>query len=412
MKTKKKVLIFVPEFPRLTETFIQREISKLIELGNLDIKVFSLKKASGGLFDNVTSHVIYKRLDFLSLFKGLCFFLFRYPGRFIRAKLFIMGAESGENVRYNFFSKAALFVKSIGYAYLFSQEQPDHIHANFMTWPSTMAMISSKLLNIPYSISAHAKDVMVEGEFFKSKVETAEFISICNRFAFASCIEQSGKEDPKNVLLQYHGIEPERAFDVEKEVEKPEVPLLFNGGSRLVEKKGQKYLIKAAKILEEKGYDFELHIAGPGPLYDELFAQIKDLGLTDKVFIHGEGKGVPFDTVVSFLKASDVVVQSNINTGSGDADGVPTFVIESALMGKPIVSTDAGSITDLIQDKKTGIVVEQRNVEALAGGIEKILNDKDLAEKLGREAKAKAESMFDLEKNVKELEALLLQDHS
>jgi len=122
----------------------------------------------------------------------------------------------------------------------------------------------------------------------------------------------------------------------------------------LVEKKGQKYLIEVAKILKDNGYNFEVHIAGPGPLYETLLAQIKDSGLGDCVFIHGGGKGVPFSTVVSYLKIADIVVQPNINLSSGDSDGIPTFVIESALMAKPIVATDAGSITDLIENEKTG----------------------------------------------------------
>ena len=408
MNSKKKVLIFVPEFPRLTETFIQREVSKLIELGNLDITVFSLKKASGKLFDNVKDHVVYGRLDLFSFIAGFFNFLFGDLKGLKKAYSLLISSDSGDNMDYGFFGRVSLFLKSVGYAYLFSKEKPDHIHANFMSWPSTMAMVAAELLEVPYSISAHAKDVMVEGEFFAPKVKTAEFISICNKFAYASCVEQSGKEDPENVLLQYHGIDPKKAFDVEISVEKPDKAVLFNGGSRLVEKKGQKYLIEAVGILKDKGYDFELHIAGPGPLYEDLVSQIEDKGLEDCVFIHGEGKGVPFETVVSYLKIADVVVQSNINLGSGDADGVPTFVIESALMGKPIVSTDAGSITDLIKDGETGVVVSQKDPEALAKGVEKLLNDRKLAVELGTKAKEKAEQMFDLEKNVKELESLIL----
>jgi len=400
----KQILIFVPEFPRLTETFIQREISKLIELGNLDITVFSLKKASGKLLDNVQDHVVYKRLNTFSLVSAFLYFGLKFPQELFSAfKLFVVNPEDEEKV------SILLFLKSIGYAYLFSRLSPDHIHANFMSWPSTVAMIASKLLGIPYSISAHAKDVMVEGEHFKSKVASAKFIAICNKFAHKYCVDRSGVSDPKNVLLQYHGVDPKESFAVTPVLEKPNRPLLFNGGSRLVEKKGQKYLIEAAKILKDRGYDFEVHIAGPGPLYDELLAQIKELNLEDRVFIHGAGKGVPFDTVVSYLKVTDIVVQPNINLSSGDADGVPTFIIESALMAKPVVTTDAGSITDLIENEKTGLVVAQGNAQAFADAVEILLNDLGYARKLGDAAKIRAEEMFNLDRNIKELEELLLE---
>ncbi len=409
MKTPKsspsrRVLIFVPEFPRLTETFIQREISKLIELGNLDITVFSLERATGTLFDNVRDRVVYKRVSLFLILKALFHFIFNHPKRLWKAYTFFV-----KHPERNFLKKTYFFLKSCGYAYLFLLEEPDHIHANFMSWPSTMAMLISTLLDIPYSISAHAKDVMVEGEYIPSKVKTAKFISICNKFAYQSCIDQSGVENPENVLLQYHGIDFKKAFEIETTLEKPERFVLFNGGSRLVEKKGQRYLIEAAKILKDEGYDFEVHIAGPGPLYEELINQIEELNLEETVFIHGEGKGVPFEEVVSYLKVSDIVVQSNINLGSGDADGVPTFVIESALMGMPIVTTGAGSITDLIRHEDTGLVVSQKNPHELAEGIKRLIENPDLARELGEKARDRAEEMFDLEKNVKELEALLIE---
>ena len=400
----KRILIFVPEFPRLTETFIQREIFKLIELGNLDITVFSLRKSTGEFLEGVENRVVYRRPNVITLFKSFLFFGANFPKRLFKAfKDFVITAEKSEKV------SLLVFVKSVSYAYLFSLLSPDHIHANFMSWPSTVGMIAADILDIPYSISAHARDVMVEGEHFCSKVRSAKFISICNKFAYKYCVDHAGVKDPKNVLLQYHGVDPKEAFSDISNIEKPNRPLLFNGGSRLVEKKGQKYLIEVAKILKDNGYNFEVHIAGPGPLYETLLAQIKDSGLGDCVFIHGGGKGVPFSTVVSYLKIADIVVQPNINLSSGDSDGIPTFVIESALMAKPIVATDAGSITDLIENEKTGLVVAQRNSQAFAEAVEKVLKDPDLCVRLGEAAKSRAERMFDLDRNVKELEKLLLE---
>jgi glycosyltransferase involved in cell wall biosynthesis len=402
---KKKILIFVPEFPRLTETFIQREISGLIALGNIEVTVFSLRKAPGELLANISGHVSYRKLNAFLLFKAWIYFLLKDPRKIVRiAKSFLSFKENG------FAGDLLFFAKSVGYAYLFLQNHPDHIHANFMSWPSTMAMIASQLLDIPYSISAHAKDVMVEGEYFVSKVATAKFISICNKFAYEDCINRCGKKAPSNVFLQYHGIDLAHTFGSVPPAKKGDKLFLFNGGTRLVEKKGQKYLIEAAEILKSKGLDFELHIAGPGPLYGELVDQIRKLGLQENVFIHGNGDGIPFNEVVAYLKACDIVVQANINLDSGDADGVPTFIIESAMLGKPIIATDAGSITELIFDKKTGLLVPQRDSKALAEAILKLTKeDPAFGISLGKAAREKALEIFDLEKNIKELERLLIQ---
>ncbi len=405
--SRKKVLIFVPEFPRLTETFIQREISKLIELGNLDIVVFSIKKASGELYPNVKEHVAYARLDLLSLILGWFYIFFTSPIKIF--SLYLEFLRMNDRGKKSFVGKTFFYCKSIGYAYLFSKEAPDHIHAHFMSWPSTVAMISSDLLNIPYSISAHALDVTVDGEYFVQKAKSAEFISICNKFAYKYFLDHIEDIDYSNVLLQYHGVDLRRASENLKAVDKNAKFLIFNGGSRLVEKKGQEYLIKAADILKKEGVDFELHIAGPGPLYDDLMSLIKELDLSDRVFIHGEGKGVPFSSVLAYLNAADLVVQSNVNLESGDADGIPTFVIESALAGKPIVTTDAGSMTDLIIDDQTGALVPQRDSESLAVAIKAFLQEPEKAQEMAQAAKEKALLMFDLQKNASELEGLLLE---
>lgn len=409
-KSKKKILVFVPEFPRLTETFIQRDISGLIELGNLEVLVLSLKKTNDELFPNVAPCVVYQRLKFSTLLKAGFYFLFKFPRRLWRTLIFFLSAKEKSIPQ-----KLFWFIKSMGYAYLFTKHTPDCIYANFMSWPSTVAMISSQLLDVPYAISAHAKDILTESEFVKEKVETAKFITICNRYAYEICLAKSGKENPTNVFLQYHGIDTSKTFGSIEPAERGERLFIFNGGTRLVEKKGQKYLIEAAKILKDKNIDFELHIAGPGPLYNELVNQVKELGLQENVFIHGEGNGLPFNQVAALLKACDIVVQSNINSDSGDTDGIPTFVIESALLGKSIVATDAGSIPELIIDQETGWVVPQRDPQALAQAIIKASlvvknsSSNNLSNKFGQNAQKKALEMFDLNTNVRRIEQLLLQ---
>ena len=75
MEGKKRVLIFIPEFPALTETFIEREISKLVERGNVDVNVISLKKGRGRLSSNIKDKVTYKRLDTLTNISALFTYL-------------------------------------------------------------------------------------------------------------------------------------------------------------------------------------------------------------------------------------------------------------------------------------------------------------------------------------------------
>ncbi len=394
----KKVVYFIPEFPRLTETFIEREVAKLIERGNVDLTVVAVKKATGSTSPEVLAHTVYARPNLLDLVQGL----FRYAARSPQAFKLISGNDMASIV-----NRYLLFIKSFGYANIFSKYNPAHLHAHFLSWPSTVGMVAATLMNIPYSISGHARDVMVDGTLIAAKVRTAKFIAICNKYAYQSCKDQAKGENCANVYQQYHGVDVAK-LNLEKiQAAAPSRPFIFIG-SRLVEKKGLDYAIQASRLLKDKGIAHEMHIVGPGPLYEKLLQQIAALGVTDTVMIHGEGKGLPWQEILPFYKQAAVFAHPSIDTSTGDADGVPTFIIEAALCKLPIVTTDAGSIADLIINNETGLVVEQRNAQDLADALAKIINNPKLGKSLGENAYNKASEMFSLDKNIAELEQLLL----
>ena len=375
----KRILYFIPEFPRLTETFIEREVSALIKRGNLDVTVLSLKRANGSTTQDVLGRTFYRRLTVMDCIKAIRLVFKVIP----RGNLF-------------------LFLKAVGYAQIISEYKPDHIHVHFLSNISTLIMYVSKILNVPFSVSAHARDIFVDGEFIQQKIVAAKFITVCNNKAFESIHATN-----KNVYRIYHGIDPE-ILDVALQIIKPARPVIFLGGTRLVEKKGLEYMLEASKLLVSKGFDHEVHIVGPGPLYVSLTTKIKELGLENTVYIHGEGKGTPFAQVIQYYKLADVFVYPAIDTTEGDVDGIPTVVIEAALAKLPIVTTNAGSISDLI-DTSNGVIIPQKDAKAISVAIELLLGDNELAHKNTLAAYDKAAKMFDATANIGELEKHLLE---
>lgn len=406
-KRKKRILYFVPEFPRLTETFIEREISKLVEFGNLDIRVFSLQKASGAMSEAVSKITEYKRLDFVSILTSLFYIFTNYKGVAEAFKIVKMDMTKP------FYKRIYLFLKALGYAKFFEKYKPDHIHVHFLSDPSTIALVASKVLSVPFSISAHARDVFVDGTLIKQKVENATFVSICNGYAWKKCIELAGLDissevTSKKVLKIYHGLDADKLFFGEPKMKKPPHPLIFVG-SRLVEKKGLKFAIEAAKLLKDRGIAYEMYIVGPGPMYAELVEMVKRLGLENNVFIPGEGRGIPNAEVMEYFKVADIFAHPSIETGNGDVDGIPTYVIEAALAKLPIVTTKAGAMTDLINEEN-GVLIPQKDSYELANALEKLIYDSELRKKLGENVYKKAREMFDINKNVGALEKLFLEN--
>ena len=397
---KKRILYFIPEFSRLTETFILREVGQLIKNDKLDITVLSIQKGSAPLGIEVEKRTFYERLNLLILLQAFVIYLVRnFKGMF---EAFSLVTSIDEHP---VFERLKLFIKGVGYTKIFEKYKPDQIHAHFFSWPSTIALVVSKVLDVPLSISAHARDIFVEGSLIKAKAQNSKFVAVCNEAAAKKCREIEG--DTGNIYKIYHGVDLKDEFLLPSTIEKPKRSLIFVG-SRLVEKKGLNTVIEASKILKDKGIDHEIHIVGPGPLYEKLVEYCKKLNVTDTVFIPGEGKGLPFTQNVQYFKIADIFAHPSIKGKDGDIDGVPTYIIEAALAKLPIITTNVGSISDLI-DETTGIIIPENDSETLAKEIERLLNNSELRHSLGLRAYEKAEGLFNLEKNTLTLENLFLK---
>ena len=152
-----RILYFIPEFSRLTETFILREVSQLIKHGRLDITVLSIQKGLAPLSSEVEKRTFYERLNFLTLVQAFAVYLVRNFKGIYEAFSLVLSKDQSP-----FFERLNLVIKGIGYAKIFEKYKPDQIHAHFFSWPSTIALVVSKVLGIPLSISAHARDIFVE----------------------------------------------------------------------------------------------------------------------------------------------------------------------------------------------------------------------------------------------------------
>jgi glycosyltransferase involved in cell wall biosynthesis len=88
-------------------------------------------------------------------------------------------------------------------------------------------------------------------------------------------------------------------------------------------------------------------------------------------------------------------------------DNLPTVIMEAMATGLPVVSTRIGGIPEMVVENETGFLVQPDDAVALAGAIEKVTNDRSLGQRLGRAGYERAQRLFSIEKNARELCALL-----
>jgi glycosyltransferase involved in cell wall biosynthesis len=389
METKKRILVFVPEFPVLTETFILRELEKINEYEDIDLTVFSLKKGKGSIPDSLKEKTVYWRLNIADALSTLPYFLLHFS-KLRKIFLKIKKGESSDSFY--------VFLKSVAYSRKFSKYKPQLLFAHFLSESSTIVMYASEILGIPYGISAHAKDVFVTSHCVREKIQTAQFIAVCNENAYKYLLEKFGNVNNK-IHLIHHGIDIEKITkSVEDRDYKPEKPLILSVG-RLVEKKGLQYLIDAAKILKDKKIDFLMEIIGFGPLYRDILEQIKENGLENEVKILGDNAGLPNEETLMHFKAAGVFAFPSIETEEKDVDGIANVLLEAGVFRVPVVASDTGSTHEIIIDGETGLLFSPGNSNALAEKLEILLNDEDLLKKLGNNLYSKVEKDFDINKN-------------
>lgn len=426
---KKKVLVAIPTFPSISETFIERDVSKLIDLNNLDISIFSLNKGNGVTSQKVIEKTTYARLTILTCIKATISYILFHPLNILKIHNLILGKDyfpylpnplyltSNERSKKSVlgsFTNARLihFFKGIAYAKLIEKFNADEIHMHFLSDSSNIFMVSAMILGIPFSINAHAKDVLVDASLIQTKIKYSKFITVCNKSVYEYLLSMTPDEYKNKIHFIYHGIDEQKLFSGirrDKNILSSDKIYIFMGGTRLVEKKGIEYMIKASKKLLDRGLNHEVHVIGAGPLYIPFLEKIKELGLENTFYIDGEGKGLPNHLVLPYYFKADIFILPAISTGTGDTDGIPNTIIEASFARLPIITTNAGSISELIQNDKTGIVISQKDVNSIVDAVLSIKSDKQKAKLLGENAYIKAKELFDASINVSKLQDLLFK---
>jgi len=163
-------------------------------------------------------------------------------------------------------------------------------------------------------------------------------------------------------------------------------------------------LIRACALLAERGTSFRCEVIGEGPLENELRGQIDELGLQSNVVLTG---AKPQTQLRLRLAAANVFVLPSVIDPDGGMDNLPTVIMEAMATGLPVVSTNIGGIPEMVVENKTGFLVQPGDAPAMADAIEKVITDPLLAQRLGECGYDRARTLFAIEKNVRELCALI-----
>lgn len=398
-------------YPRLSETFILQEILGVEQRG-FQLQLFSILDPQERLlhqtFQQVRAPLCYlhqedPRATRKAFARSQLWLLRTRPLRTIRVWLSVLLKRRHRTTFQRLLEAGRL-------AELIEERNIQWLHAHFAHGPTSVAHFVHVLTGIPFSFSAHAKDVYKSApDLLIRKIQCARFVATCTEASRGYLMGllaglPDAKQQQAKIHLVYHGVDSRRfspAPTGSYHDESAQPPLLLSVG-RLVEKKGYQYLIAACKMLVEKGLSFQCAIYGSGPLKKDLQQQITQLGLEKNVHLSGDRTQ---DTLPDIYRCATLFVLAPCMAGDGDRDGIPNVLLEAMATGLPVVSTNVGGISELVEHDRNGLLVPEKDPLALANALERLLGDVTLRTSLGTAARQHVVTHFDAGQNLNSLVA-------
>lgn len=209
--------------------------------------------------------------------------------------------------------------------------------------------------------------------------------------------------NPEKIITIYNGLDFHKLKFLPKEMARkflyrnanPSSFVLIGTIANLYKNKGLGYLIRAAKIIKENGRNWHFTIIGEGPERQNLEKLIKKYELGNTVHLTGH-----INDAYKCLKAFDLFALSS------SKEGQPWAILEAMAAARPIVATNIAGIPEMIENEKSGLLVEPADFNALAAAIEKILIHPSLAHECAENALKIVKEKFGIEKMIQKNEEL------
>lgn len=395
-----KVAYIMSRFPHLPETFILREMDELTRQG-WDIALYPLIRQK-----QATVHDEAK--VWLPRIRPLPMFSWRTLAANIRAAFTqpVAYASLWWHTVAESWHDPAMLVRlivllpvAVYAAQTMQQEQIDHIHAHYATYPAFAAWIIHQLTGIGYSITVHAHDIFVRHTMLRRKLQKATFIAAISEFNREYLTNVVGVDVSHKTHIIHCGIDPHNYTPALLNRKPGDTLEIIHIGS-LQPYKGQRYLIEACHHLQERGVPFRCRMIGGGEEQSDLANRIEALGLQSHVYLLGSKTQ---QEVARLLPQAHCYVQPSIIAPSGKMEGIPVALMEAMACRLPVVATAISGIPELVREGETGFLVPPADAQALADMLTAVYQQPERASYLAENGRSLVLQSFMLQANVTQL---------
>lgn len=400
---RRKTLVVLKGYPRLSETFIAQELLGL-ERAGFDLTLISMRKPTDRkrhpIHDEIRARVVY-----------LPEYLHEEPLRVLRA-LFAGWSKPGfKPLLRRFWNDLRRDVtrnrfRRLGQALVLAHEWPDAgewLHAHFIHTPASVTAYASIMTGVPWTCSAHAKDIWTSPDWeLTEKLAEARWSVTCTRSGYE---HMRGLTDRREqVHLSYHGLDLARfghftGARSSRNGSSPADPVQILSVGRAVEKKGYDVLMRALAALPgDLNWTF-VHIGG-GDQLARLKPLAQKLGIADRITWKG---ALAQEEVLEHYRRADIFALACRIAADGDRDGLPNVLVEASSQNLVCISTNISGVPELLTDGENGFVVPSEDPASLARALEEAIRTPDLRHRLGQAAETRVREHFDHNSSIRQL---------
>jgi glycosyltransferase involved in cell wall biosynthesis len=422
-RSDKQIGYLLRSYPRLSQTFILNEILALEKIG-VSIQIFALtnphEKVVQMQVDQVQAPVHYldesirPRRLWNKLNENVEIARLYFKG-YIRSVFYIV-ANKRIDQGYTASSRWECFLQAVHLVYLLvlnerrTGKKIDHLHAHFAHDPALIAYLVYGIAGIPFSFTAHARDLyQVPEKVLADRIHRANAVITCCR-ANLEYLNRIAPSQQSKFSLVYHGVNL-KDFQPDPKLAArsvPETPIILAVG-RLVEKKGFQDLLQALLLVKTRGKRFQCDIYGDGPLCKQLEKWIEDHDMAGDVRLMGD---ITQQELISIYQTASLFVLTPVQTEDGDRDGVPNVLVEAMAVGLPVITTAVAGIPELVENDQNGLLCQPHDVEGIASGIIELLRNPQKGRHLGDAASKKVKEQFDVAQAAQRLKTLFIGTYS
>lgn len=394
-----RIAYMTGEYPRATDTFIQREVAALRTRG-IHVQTLSIRKphSKEAVSDEVKAEAArtFYVMPFrpLELLRSHGKLLLSSPGRYLRAMktaLFVRAPGVKSLVwQMAYFAEAGVIADKV------RQENLTHLHNHFSNSSCSVAMIAAEMAGFTFSVTMHGPMEFFEPKYWRidEKIRRATFVSCISHFCRSQAMIFGPQDKWPKLHIIHCGVDPAMFTPVTHTGVGNR--LLFVG--RLAGVKGMPVLLDAVAKLKTTHPDVVLNVAGDGPDRQRLADHAKRLGIEANVNFLG---------YQSQAQVRDLLQQTDVFVMASFAEGVPVVLMEAMAAGVPVVATQIAGIPELVEDGINGYLVPPGDAQSVADRVDELLKDADRRSAFGAAGRQKVDAEFNIHKEAARLTEVL-----